>query len=106
MPETKQAARPLSYYMRNGLWYFTQPPDTISGQVIPKSTVEQWLEKTLELEAEITRLREQVDQRLTVDEAMEAFRDHCNWKLFRQYVPTANDIDDDLRTRLTKAAKP
>lgn len=62
MPETKQTGRPLSYYMRNGLWYFTQPPDALSGQAIPKSTVEQWLEKTLELEAEITRLREQVEE--------------------------------------------
>ena len=73
MPETKQAARPLSYYMRNGLWYFTLPPDTLSGQVIPKSTVENWLEKTLEREAEITRLREQAEQRITVEQAMEFF---------------------------------
>jgi hypothetical protein len=73
MPETKQTGRPLSYYMRNGLWHFTQPPDTLSGQVIPKSTVEQWLEKTLEIEAEITRLREQVEEaRKVVKQAHDA----------------------------------
>ena len=76
MPETKQTGRPLSYYMRNGLWYFTLPPDTLSGQVIPKSTVENWLEKTLEMEAEIARLREQVEQRITVEQAMEFFGDN------------------------------
>lgn len=106
MPETKQAARPLSYYMRNGLWYFTQPPDTLSGQVIPKSTVEQWLEKTLELEAEITRLREQVEERITVEQAMEVVKGLALEKTNTGWGDRVLISLDTLHASLTKAAKP
>ena len=59
-PLVSDERKPLSYYMRNGLWYFTQPPDPLTGQVIPYTTVESWLSRVEEMEAERQRTREVV----------------------------------------------
>lgn len=59
-PLVSDERKPLSYYMRNGLWYFTQPPDAITGQVIPQSTVEIWLSRVEEMEADRTKLLDKI----------------------------------------------
>lgn len=54
--------KPLSYYMNNALWYFGQPPDPISGQVVPRSTVESWMERTKEMEVNLAKLIAERDE--------------------------------------------
>lgn len=62
--------KPLSYYMNNALWYFGQPPDPISGQVVPRSTVESWMERTKEMEVNLAKMIAERDE--LVDRAKEA----------------------------------
>lgn len=87
-PLVSDERKPLSYYMNNALWHFDfgQPPDPISGQVVPRSTVESWLDRTKEMESELTKMRAERDElvgalrRLTVrfeDATGERPHTHC-----------------------------
>jgi hypothetical protein len=63
-----------------------------------------------ETQAEITRLREQVEQRITVEQAMEVFIEHTKSCPSKGYDETWSEFDvreqNAFLTSLTKAAKP